>query len=96
MIVGVAYKKAIDDMRESPALRIMELLEYKGSNVCYHDPYVKTVKSLKNTELTKENIEKQDTVVITTDHTNVDYDLLTECAKLIVDTRNRMANVKNP
>ena len=96
MIVGVAYKKDIDDIRESPALRIMELLEYKGANVCYHDPYVKTVKSLKNTELTKENIEKQDAIVITTDHTNVDYDLLAECAKLIVDTRNRMATVKNP
>ena len=72
MIVGVAYKKDIDDVRESPALRIMELLEYKGANVCYHDPYVKTVKLLKNTELTKENIEKQDAIVITPDHTNVD------------------------
>jgi len=96
MIVGVAYKKDIDDMRESPALRIMELLEYKGANVCYHDPYVKNVKSLKNTELTKENIGKQDAIVITTDHTNVDYDLLAKHAKLIVDTRNRMATVKNP
>ena len=74
----------------------MELLEYKGANVCYHDPYVKTVKSLKNTELTKENIEKQDAIVITTDHTNVDYDLMAKHAKLIVDTRNRMATVKNP
>ena len=96
MIVGVAYKKDIDDIRESPALRIMELLEYKGANVCYHDPYVKTVKLLKNTELTKENIEKQDVIVITTDHTNVDYDLMAKHAKLIVDTRNRMATVKNP
>ena len=96
MIVGVAYKKDIDDMRESPSLRIMELLEYKGAKVCYHDPYVKTVKSLKNTELTKDNIEKQDAIVITTDHTNVDYDLLAKCARLIVDTRNRMASVKNP
>ena len=96
MIVGVAYKKDIDDMRESPALRIMELLDYKGAKVCYHDPYVKTVKSLKNTELTKENIEMQDAIVITTDHTNVDYDLLAKHAKLIVDTRNRMATVKNP
>ena len=96
MIVGVAYKKDIDDIRESPALRIMELLEYKGANVCYHDPYVKTVKSLKNTELTKDNIEKQDAIVITTDHSNVDYDLLAKHARLIVDTRNRMATVKNP
>ena len=96
MIVGVAYKKDIDDMRESPALRIMELLDYKGANVCYHDPYVENVRTLKNTSLTKENIEMQDAIVITTDHTNVDYDLLAKHAKLIVDTRNRMATVKNP
>ena len=96
MIVGVAYKKDIDDMRESPALRIMDLLKYKGAKICYHDPYVKKVDALRNTELTKENIEKQDAIVITTDHTNVDYDLMAKHAKLIVDTRNRMATVKNP
>jgi len=96
MILGVAYKKDIDDIRESPALRIMELLEYKGAKVCYHDPYVKKVKSLKNTDFTKKNIEKQDLILITTDHTNVDYDLLAKHAKLIIDTRNRMATVKNP
>ena len=96
MIVGVAYKKDIDDMRESPALRIMDLLKYKGAKICYHDPYVEKVDALRNTELTKENIEKQDAIVITTDHTNVDYDLMAKHAKLIVDTRNRMATVKNP
>ncbi len=96
MIVGVAYKKDIDDIRESPALRIMDVLKYKGAKICYHDPYVKRVDALRNTELTKENIEKQDAVVITTDHTNVDYDLMAKHAKLIVDTRNRMATVKNP
>ena len=74
----------------------MELLEYKGANVCYHDPYVKRVNVLRNTELTKKNIEEQDAIVITTDHTNVDYDLMAKHAKLIVDTRNRMATVKNP
>jgi len=96
MIVGVAYKKDIDDVRESPALRIMELLEYKGAKICYHDPHVKKVKSLKNTDFTKKNIEKQDLILITTDHTNVDYDLLAKHAKVIVDTRNIMAAVKNP
>ena len=96
MIVGIAYKKDIDDVRESPAFRIMALLEHKGARICYHDPHVKKVKSLKNTDLTKKNIEKQDLILITTDHTNVDYDLLAKHAKVIVDTRNRMATVKNP
>ena len=52
--------------------------------------------NLQNTELTRKNIEKQDLILITTDHTNVDYDLLAKHAKVIVDTRNRMATVKNP
>ena len=96
MMVGVAYKKDIDDVRESPALRIMEILEHKGAKICYHDSYVKKVGSLKNTDITKKNIEKQDLVLITTDHTDVDYNLLAKHAKLIVDTRNRMATVKKP
>ena len=96
LIVGVAYKKDVDDMRESPALRIMNLLEYKGAKINYHDPYVERVGSLKNLDLTKNTIEEQDAIVITTDHTSIDYLLLGKHAKLIVDTRNIMATVKNP
>jgi len=96
LIVGVAYKKDIDDMRESPALRIMNLLEYKGAKINYHDPYVERVGSLKNLNLTKNTIEEQDVIVITTDHTSIDYPSLGKHAKLIVDTRNIMATVKNP
>ncbi|MEE3242872.1 MAG: nucleotide sugar dehydrogenase [Candidatus Thermoplasmatota archaeon] len=96
LIVGVAYKKDIDDVRESPALRIMELLEYKGAKVGYHDTYVKNVDSLKSSNLTRRNVEEQDAIVIATDHTNVDYQLLGKHAQLIIDTRNAMATVKNP
>ena len=96
LIVGVAYKKDIDDVRESPALRIMDLLKYKGAKINYHDPYVENVGSLKSLDLTKNTIEEQDAIVIITDHTSIDYSSLGKYAKLIVDTRNIMATVKNP
>jgi UDP-N-acetyl-D-glucosamine dehydrogenase len=96
LIVGVAYKKDIDDIRESPALRIMDLLKYKGAKITYHDPNVKNVGPLKSLDLTQNTINEQDAIVITTDHTNIDYKSLGKHAKLIVDTRNIMATVKNP
>ena len=96
MILGVAYKKDIDDIRESPALRIMELLQFKGAKISYHDPYVKEIDSQKSLELNTENLKNQDAIVITTDHSNVDYELIGEHARLIIDTRNVMANIKEP
>ena len=96
LIVGVAYKKDIADVRESPALRIIDLLKYKGAKINYHDPYVENMDSLKSLDLTKDIIEEQDAIVITTDHTSIDYASLGKYAKLIVDTRNIMATVKNP
>ena len=96
MILGVAYKKDIDDMRESPALKLIDLLEFKGARISYHDPYVKKLNDKKSIELTSKNIELQDAVVITTDHTNVDYDLIGKHAKLVIDTRNAMAKISNP
>ena len=96
MILGVAYKKDIDDMRESPALSIRKLLKFKGANVSYHDPYVTNIDKEKSLELNVETIEKQDAIVITTDHSNVDYELISKHAKLIIDTRNVMANIKDP
>ena len=96
MILGVAYKKDIDDMRESPALSIRELLKFKGATVSYHDPYVKNIDKEKSLELNVKNIENQDAIVITTDHSNVNYELIGEHAKLIIDTRNIMSNIKNP
>mgnify|MGYP000268201667 CR=1 FL=1 len=96
LIIGVAYKKDIDDMRESPALKIMDLLKHKGAKITYHDPNVKNVGPLKSLDLTQNTINEQDAIVITTDHTNIDYKSLGKHAKLIVDTRNIMATVKNP
>jgi len=96
LIVGVAYKKDIDDMRESPALRIMELLRFKGANIFYHDPYVNEVNGQSSVDLNIQNIKEYDVIVITTDHSNVNYELIGEHAKLIVDTRNIMAKFKNP
>ena len=96
LIVGVAYKKDIDDIRESPALRIMDLLKHKGAKITYHDPNVKNVGPLKSLDLTQNTINEHDAIVIITDHTNIDYKSLGKHAKLIVDTRNIMATVKNP
>ena len=96
MILGVAYKKDIDDIRESPALKIMELLQFKGAKISYHDPYVKEIDSQKSLELNTKNLKNQDAIVITTDHSNVDYELIGKHARLIIDTRNVMANIKEP
>ena len=96
LILGLAYKKDIDDMRESPALKIIELLKFKGANISCHDPNIDSAKELKFVELNKENLRKADAVVITTDHSNVDYEMVGKYARLIIDTRNVMANVKNP
>jgi UDP-N-acetyl-D-glucosamine dehydrogenase len=96
MILGVAYKKDIDDIRESPALKIIELLQFKGANTCYHDPYVKEVNLQNSLELNTKNLQNQDAIVITTDHSNIDYKLIGKHAKLVIDTRNVMANIRNP
>ncbi len=92
-VVGVAYKRNIDDMRESPALDVILLLEKRGAKVTYSDPYVPTLrldgKTLKSEPLVATS-EKADCVVIITDHTDFDYQGLLDSAKLIVDTRNAM------
>jgi UDP-N-acetyl-D-glucosamine dehydrogenase len=91
-VVGVAYKRNIDDMRESPALDVILLLEKRGAKITYSDPYVPTLrldgKTLKSEPMTTAG--KADCVVIITDHTDFDYKTLLESAKLIVDTRNAM------
>src|SRR5580698_4167399 len=91
-VVGVAYKRNIDDMRESPALDVILLLEKRGAKVTYSDPYVPTMKldgkTMKSEPMTTAG--KADCVVIITDHTDFDYKTLLESAKLIVDTRNAM------
>ena len=96
LIAGVAYKRDIDDMRESPALDVMGLLDAKGARVAYADPYVPELhgrdwtgrRDLRSVELTRGTIAQYDCVVIITDHKVFDYDLLVKEADLIVDTRN--------
>jgi UDP-N-acetyl-D-glucosamine dehydrogenase len=97
-LLGVSYKKDIDDYRESPVFHIIEMLEKKGANVIYSDPHIPTCKYrgryYESLELTKENLETADIVVITTDHTNFDYDLVGQSAQVIFDTRNAMKGKK--
>jgi UDP-N-acetyl-D-glucosamine dehydrogenase len=94
LVLGVAYKRDIDDMRESPALAVIEHLQKRGAEVSFHDPYVAEVHlegngaQLTGIPLTLEAVTEADCVVIVTDHRNVDYRWVVENAKLVVDTRN--------
>ncbi len=94
LVLGVAYKRDIDDMRESPALAVIERLEQRGAEVSYHDPYVPELHLegngtvMRNVALTEAAIKEADCVVIVTNHSNIDYGWVVEHAKLIVDTRN--------
>lgn len=103
LVVGIAYKKNVDDMRESPSLILMELLEEHGANYEYYDPHIPTIPptrehaqftGLKCADFSKENLANYDAVLIATDHDSVDWTFLAEHADLIIDTRNAMADVK--
>ena len=98
VVLGVAYKKDVDDMRESPALEVMRLLEERGARVDYHDPWVPSFRENGREHqaipLTAAELEATDAVVIVTDHTDVDYQLLMDHSGLIVDARNAMARAK--
>ena len=103
LLIGIAYKPDIDDVRESPAAEIVELLHDLGANVSYHDPHVPTFPGmrkyhieLRSQVLDPTQIEAADCVVIVTHHAAVDYQLLANHARLIVDTRNAMARVDSP
>lgn len=94
LILGVAYKRDIDDMRESPALGIIEKLQDLGADVQFHDPYVPEVhlegngKIVQGTDLSASLVSDSDCVIIVTDHRNLDYNWVCERAKLVIDTRN--------
>lgn len=99
LILGVAYKKNVDDQRESPSLKIIQTLKQHGVHIEYHDPYAPTCSNhrhypdinLKSLPLTKENLQTFDAVIIVTDHDNIDYKLVSEYSSLIIDTRNVLA-----
>lgn len=98
LLLGVAYKKDIDDMRESPALKVIEILEKTGAEVIINDPYVPHFKHLGKEYVSvdyKEAIKEADIVIVTTDHTDYDYEFVVENAKIIYDTRNATKNVVN-
>jgi len=94
LVLGIAYKKNVDDMRESPAVELMQLLQDKGSVVDYSDPHVPVFPrmrkynfNLTSIDLTPENIKKYDFLLLATDHDEFDYALIQENANLIIDTR---------
>ena len=101
LILGLAYKKNIDDIRESPSLELIDLLLQKGANVEYSDPYIsethKTRKNdfnMKSVTINKESLNRYNLVILATDHDNFDYDLIEKESKLIVDTRGKF-NISN-
>jgi len=96
LLLGIAYKKNVDDMRESPAVEIMSQLNNLGAKVDYSDPHVPKLPKmrrydfdLKSTELSPEALTEYDCVVITTDHDAFNYDSIKQNASLIVDTRGK-------
>lgn len=105
LVLGLAYKKDVDDVRESPSVELIELLNHRGAKVDYHDPHIPAAKEMreynithmKSIPLTPTNLKKYDCVLIATDHSTVDYDLVCKHAPLVVDTRNATGDKKrNP
>lgn len=99
LLLGVAYKKDIDDLRESPALKIIELLEAEGAKVIYNDPYIPEFEHKGNhyssQELTDELLQQVDVVLITTDHSLYDYKNIVDKAQVIFDTRNATKGIES-
>jgi UDP-N-acetyl-D-glucosamine dehydrogenase len=101
-LLGVAYKKDVDDPRESPSFELMDLLRAGGAALSYNDPHVPKLPAMRHhrvldlasTELTAEFLASQDCVLIATDHSAYDYDFIVRHAKLVIDTRNATKNVK--
>jgi UDP-N-acetyl-D-glucosamine dehydrogenase len=101
LLLGVAYKKDVNDVRESPALSIIDRLRAKGANVSYHDPFVAEMRfddahteasgePLASIALSDEELGAADCVIIVTDHSDIDYKRVCRLAPLIVDTRNAL------
>jgi len=104
LVIGLAYKKDVDDIRESPSLKLLDILIEKGANTDYYDPYIpqigktreyKMLEKMKSIELTPASIEQYDAVLISTNHSSIDYNELVKHAQLIVDTRNATKDVKH-
>ncbi len=100
LVLGVAYKKDISDVRESPALDVIRLLQQGGAVVSYHDPHVAALEedgvSLKSVPLARATLDQADCVVVVTDHSDVDYALIARHARMVVDTRHVLARLPDP
>jgi UDP-N-acetyl-D-glucosamine dehydrogenase len=102
LLLGVAYKKDVDDLRESPSLKLLELLSARGAELDYNDPYFPALfkmrhydySNMKSVELSPERLASYDCVLIATDHTSYDYEAIVRNSKLVVDTRNATRHVK--
>jgi UDP-N-acetyl-D-glucosamine dehydrogenase len=97
LILGLTYKRDVDDVRESPSLELIELLRNKGAKVDYNDPYVPMTRKMRHYDLkmtsvplTDKNLSRYDCVVISTDHSSYDYGFIAKHSRLVVDTRNAM------
>ena len=98
LVLGMAYKNDIDDMRESPAITVCELLLQRGAKISYHDSFIPScqlnLKTFNSVKLTSAEIKKADCVVILTNHSNVDYKEVVKNSKLVVDTRNATKGIR--
>jgi UDP-N-acetyl-D-glucosamine dehydrogenase len=101
LILGVAYKKDVDDLRESPSLKIMQLLQQRGAQLDYNDPYFPQMhkmrhynfENMRSVPLSKDTFAKYDAAIIATDHSSYDYHAIVDGSKLVVDTRNATRRV---
>ena len=104
LVLGLAYKPDVDDVRESPSVTLIELLQQHGAKVEYHDPYIPSGKPmrehnithLRSIPLTPKTLKACDCALISTDHKNIDYDMVCKYAPLVVDTRNATGRKKRP
>ena len=101
LVLGIAYKRDIDDLRESPSLTIIELLREQGAIVAYNDPYFPKVGHGRHYDLNMintplDNLAQYDAVVIVTDHSTYDYKAIVEQSQLVVDTRNATKGIESP
>ncbi|MCM8780244.1 MAG: nucleotide sugar dehydrogenase, partial [Candidatus Omnitrophica bacterium] len=99
LILGVTYKKDVKDLRKSPALEIIEILEKRGVYVAYHDPFIPYLKigrlNYKSIGLNKKNLKKFDCVLVATDHSSLDYEFILKNCRAVFDTRNAYQGIKD-
>jgi UDP-N-acetyl-D-glucosamine dehydrogenase len=97
LVLGVAYKRNVGDVRESPALEIINLLVERGADISYHDPYVPRLQydggTLDSVALDSQVLSNADCVVIVTDHSGIDWQLVVSYSRLVVDTRNALKGI---